>query len=289
MSTAIVPSSRQPLDKPTPDATLIRLWLHGRSPRTPRAYRADAERFLAFVEKPLAQVTLADLQAFADSLTALAPASQARTLSAIKSLFTFAHKTGYLPVNVGAALRLPKRKETLGERILSESAVQRMLALEPKARNHAILRLLYGGGLRVAELVSLCWRDCQARTDAGQVVVFGKGGKTRAVLLSKETWAKLMTLRDPDAGLDDPVFVSQKGGALSPSAVWRIVRAAARRAGIDRPVSPHWLRHAFASHALDRGAPISLVQHDLGHANMATTGKYTHARPNDGASRYLSV
>ncbi|MCZ7571212.1 MAG: GNAT family N-acetyltransferase [Ardenticatenaceae bacterium] len=120
-------------------------------------------------------------------------------------------------MNAGAALCLPKRKETLGERILSESAVQRMLALEPKARNHALLRLLYGGGLRVAELVSLRWRAWQARTDAGQVVVFGKGGKTRAVLLSKETWAELMTLRGPDAGPNDPVFVSQKGGALSPA------------------------------------------------------------------------
>jgi integrase/recombinase XerD len=91
-----------------------------------------------------------------------------------------------------------------------------------------------------------------------------------------------------DAAPDTPVVGSRKkGGPLVPVQVFRIVKAAALRAGLPTEVSPPWLRHAHASHALDRGAPISLVQATLGHASVQTTGKYTHARPNDSSSRYL--
>jgi len=129
----------------------------------------------------------------------------------------------------------------------------------------------------------------QDRENAGQVTVWGKGGKTRTVLLSQETWAELRALKG-EAALDAPVFPSRKGkGHLDQSQVHRIVQAAAVRAGIEAPVSPHWLRHAHASHALDRGAPIHLVQATLGHASVATTAKYLHARPEDSSARYLGV
>jgi site-specific recombinase XerD len=135
--------------------------------------------------------------------------------------------------------------------------------------------------------------------------VFGKGGKTRAVLLSASTWKVLAALRaeasrqvgdmpDADAKLapasaDAPVFLSRKGGALDPSAVHRVVKAAAARAGLPGEVSAHWLRHAHASHRLDRGAPIHLVQATLGHASVATTGRYLHARPSESSARFLGV
>ena len=270
------------------DGQVVAMWLHGRSPHTQRAYSRDATRFLAFAGKPLRQVTLADVQAFADSLAGLAPASRARALAAVKSLLAFAHRIGYLPFDVGAPVRLPGRKDTLPERILPEAAVHRMLALEPDRRNHALLRLLYAAGLRVSEACSLRWRDVQEHGDAGCVVVFGKGGKTRTVLLSRDTWRELISLRG-EAGREEPVFRSRKGGHLHPSQVLRIVRAAARRAGIQAPVSPHWLRHAHASHALERGCPIHLVQTTLGHASVATTGRYLHARPQDSSARYLAV
>jgi len=86
---------------------------------------------------------------------------------------------------------------------------------------------------------------------------------------------------------DTPVFVSQWGGAIDESQVFRIVRAAAKEAGIEGNVSPHWMRHAHASHSMDRGAPLHLVQANLGHSNPATTGKYLHARPGNGSGRYL--
>ncbi len=125
------------------DAHLIDLWLYGRSPRTQRAYRADVTRFLDFTGKLLRAVTLGDLQRFAASLQDLAPASRARILSSIKSLLTFAQKAGYLHFNPGAALILPKAKNTMGERIMSERAVQRLLALESNLRNHVLLAVLY--------------------------------------------------------------------------------------------------------------------------------------------------
>jgi integrase/recombinase XerD len=159
-----------------------KLWLHGRSPHTQRAYRADSERFRAFVAKSLAMITLGDLQTFADSLIGK-PSSRSRTLAAVKSLLAFGQRTGYLALNVGAALKLPPSKNTLAERILTETDVHRMLALEPDRRNQLLLRLLYIAGVRVSEIASLTWRDLQPRTDGGQVTVFGKGSKTRVVLL----------------------------------------------------------------------------------------------------------
>ncbi len=268
------------------DEHLVALWLHGRSAATQRAYAADLSAFFAHVQRPLHAVTLGGVQGFQDTLKTLATATEARRLSAVKSLLSFGHKTGYLAVNVGAAIRLPKVKGTLAERILGIDDVLRMLALERQARNKALLRLLYLGGLRISEACGLRGRDLATRDDAGQVTVFGKGGKTRAVLLKASVWQDLAALRpaDPDA----PVFRSREGGgALDPSQVHRIVKSAAKRAELSDAVSAHWLRHAHVSHALDRGAPVHLVQATVGHASLATTSRYAHARPSDSSSRYL--
>jgi len=268
------------------DEHLVALWLHGRSAATQRAYAADLAAFFAHAQRPMHAVTLGDVQGFQDTLKTLATATEARRLSAVKSLLSFGHRTGYLPVNVGVAIRLPKVKGTLAERILGIDDVLRMLALERQARNKALLRLLYLGGLRISEACGLRGRDLAARDDAGQVTVFGKGGKTRAVLLKASVWQDLAALRPAD--LDAPVFRSREGGgALDPSQVHRIVKIAAKRAELSDAVSAHWLRHAHVSHALDRGAPVHLVQATVGHASLATTSRYAHARPSDSSSRYL--
>jgi integrase/recombinase XerD len=272
------------------DRQLVELWLHGRSPETKRAYRADSDAFRAVVAKPLHAVRLGELQAFADSLDAnLEPASKHRRLSAIKSLFAFGHRLGYLPFDTARPLRLPVLRDRLAERILSEAEVQRMLAHERQPRNLAILFLLYGSGVRVSECCGLKWRDTQERAEGGgQITVLGKGGKTNTILLPASVWQPLMSLRGT-AGIDCPVFRSRKGKHLHPTQVRRIVRAAAKRAGIEKAVSPHWMRHAHASHALDRGAPIHLVQQTLSHSTISTTGRYLHARPSDSSSSYLPI
>ncbi|MGB3206449.1 MAG: tyrosine-type recombinase/integrase [Crinalium sp.] len=268
---------------------LLDMWLHERSPNTVDYYRRIAQHFLKYIGKPLHLATLADVQGWQLTLRGLAPSSQCTYAAAIKSLFTFGHKIGVLSVNVGQAMRQPKSRDTLNERILSELEVQTMIEEETHQRNRLIIRLLYSGGLRVSELCALKWKDLNIRGDTGQLTVLGKGNKTRTVLLSHNVWNELMALKG-DATPLDAVFPSRnsKGGErhLDRTMVLRIVSAAGKRAGIEK-VSPHWLRHAHASHSLDRGAPIHLVQQTLGHASVATTSRYLHARPNDSSALYL--
>ena len=296
MNDLAVSSAPQSLRMPqaASDDHLIDLWVHNRPAETVRTYRADLSRFRAWAGKPLAQATLADLADFWDSLAKLSFASRNRILSSVRSLLSFGHRIGYLPFDVGRPFRLKALPNQLAERILPEADVQRILHLEPDARNRTILILLYASAVRVRELCSLEWKHLQAQGEGeGQVTVFGKGGKTRSVQLPASVWKLLIKLR-PSAKTTGPVFVSRKkkgreSARLGEEQVWRIVRKAARRAGLGLNVSPHWLRHALGSHALDRGAPIHLVQATLGHASVATTGKYLHARPKESSSRFLAI
>jgi integrase/recombinase XerD len=275
----------------SPDDQLVALWLHDYSPHTQAAYTTAVAAFRRGYDAPLAQVTLADLQAFADQLDdgGLAPASRRLRLTALKSLLSFGNRIGILPVNVGAAVKVQAGRSRLAERILTEQLVQKLLVLETNPRNHALLRLLYASGLRVSEATGLCWRDLSPAGDAGIVTVWGKGSKERAVRLPASVFAELLSVRDAGAGDDTVIFSGKNGGQLHRTTVERIVTRAARRAGIDKNVSPHWLRHALASHALDRGAPIHVVQATLGHSSLATTSKYSHARPGDSAGLYVAV
>jgi integrase/recombinase XerD len=274
----------------TPTERLLEMWLHGLSPQTQDRYRRATRRFLNYVNKPLHAVTLADIQGWHLTLKELSPSSQRTAIATIKSLLSFGHKIGVLSENVGLSMRSPKARSALNERILSELEVQAMINLETNPRNRAILRSLYSGGLRVSELCCLKWKDLQGRGSSGQMTVLGKGQKIRTVLLPAGVWNELCQLRG-DAGANDPVFQSREGDDLGQyldrTQVYRIVAAAAFRAGIQGQVSPHWLRHAHASHSLERGAPLHLVQATLGHSSIATTSRYLHARPNDSSALYL--
>jgi integrase/recombinase XerD len=275
---------------PTPDdARLIELWLSLKtSAHTRRAYAAEAARFRSFAGKSLARTTLTDFQGWVGYLGqgSLAPASQNRAITAIKSLLSFAHETGYLPFNVGAAARLRPHRDKLAQRILDEDQVRKLIEAAA-GRDRLLLKLLYASGIRVSELCALRWSDAVGRGEAGQITVFGKGGRTRTILLKAHLWQELLSWRE-DAPAGDPLFASRRGGgSLDPSQVRRIVYAAARRAGLEQKVSPHWMRHAHASHALDHSAPIHLVQATLGHASVSTTGRYLHARPAESSSLYL--
>lgn len=271
------------------DEQVIAMWLHERSANTLAAYRADVDRFRSHVRKSLRQVTLADLQGFVDTLAALQPRSRARMIASIGSLFRFAERLGYLSLNPAVMVRRPKVKNDLAERILSEEQVHKVLALEANPRNHALLRLLYYTGMRVSEVCALTWQECQPREDGkGQITIHGKGEQTRFVLLPAGVWAEFSALRH-EAPETAPVFVSRKkGGRLTRQQVHRIVQQAATRAGIQASVGPHHLRHAHASHALDRGAPVHVVQATLGHASLATTSRYTHVRPGDSSGIFLA-
>jgi integrase/recombinase XerD len=264
----------------TTDAELVALWLHGKSPNTIRAYGDDVAAFRRFTGKPLRATYLSDLQRYADSLVG-APATRGRRLKTLKSLLSFATRMGYLPFNAGAAIHGPALEQKLAERILSERQVFALLeAVEDRPRDHALIRLLYNGGLRVSELVTLRWRNLVD----GVANVTGKGGKTRVVRLSRGTWAELQALRTDETIGEDFVF------PMSAVNAWKRVKRAARLAGMGEiPVSPHFLRHSHGTHALRRGADLATVRDTLGHASIATTSRYLHARPEKSSGDYLAL
>ena len=279
-----------PIKQAETDDQLISLWLHGKSKHTQRYYAKDIEQFFGFSHKTLKTVILYDLQKFADILNNadLVDGSKRRILSSVKSLISFAHKLGYLPFDISRPLILPTPKDTLSERILSESEVHRIIDAEPMPRNKLILKILYCSAVRVSELSNLKWKDLQERDDGGQVTVFGKGNKTHTVLLPQSIWSELTAYRNGSAD-EQPFFKSRKNNKLCSSQILRIVKKSALRAGISKAVSPHWFRHSHASHALDHNAPIHLVQQTLAHSSVATTGRYLHARPTDSSSKYLDI
>jgi site-specific recombinase XerD len=248
--------------------------------------------FLAFVQKPLQHVNLLDVQEYQDSLQGK-PATRNRRMATVKSLLSFASDAGYCNFNVGKMVELDDVPSGLAQRILPEEAVMRMIWKEPNTRNRAILHLLYHCGLRVSELTTLEWPALIPRDKGmGQITVIGKRNKERHILIEPAMWGELMALKAQATGPE--VFTSQKyhkdgSKKLGRAQVWAIVHRAAVRAGIEVNFSPHWFRHAHASHSLDRGAPISLVQATLGHESVATTSRYLHARPNESSSHYLAM
>ena len=155
-------------------------------------------------------------------------------------------------------------------------------------RNHGIIRLLYLTGMRVSELVGLKWSDfSEVKKGAALVTVFGKGQKSPVLLVDAGTWEMVKALRG-DALEDSPVFQTRTGKGLIRFHVLKIVKSAARKAGIKKTVSPHTLRHCLATHAIKDGAALHEVEQTLGHASLQTTGKYLHANPVNGPGALLS-
>ncbi|WP_202807054.1 tyrosine-type recombinase/integrase [Planktothrix agardhii] len=270
---------------------ILEMWLHGKTPGSQAIYRRVVVQFLEWANKPLQWLTLPDVQGFANYLDTkgLKPSTRASYLAAVKSLLTFCNRTGLTRANVGAAVPLPKGKDTLTQKILAKEQVMAMIYSEPNRRNQLILKSFYYCGVRVSELCGLCWYDLTASGDSGILTVFGKGSKTRHVLLPAHLYKELLNFRG-NASNDDPIFPSRKGkgkGHLHRIHVTKLVKEAGIRVGIDEKVSAHWLRHCHASHSLDAGAPISLVQTTLGHASVATTSKYLHAKPTESSGLYL--
>jgi integrase/recombinase XerD len=291
------------------DDAFVDAWLktHDTSDHTQRSYAKDILDFRVCVGVELRQLAVEDLNAYRDWLAAPKPhlgdkpykeATRARKIAAVKSMLSFAYDTGYMRFNVGKALPAPTVRNELAARILKKSLIQKIIVLEVDPRNHALIRLFYVSGGRVSEICGLKVKDLQEREDKvksiGQVTLFGKGGKTRAVKIHRELYEELRALAG-DRDAQEALILSRRrsyrnqptSGHLSPVQAWRIIRIAALRAGISLPVSPHWLRHAHASHSLDRGAPPHLVRDTLGHGSLLTTNRYLHARPDESSSDYL--
>ena len=269
------------------DEQLLVLWLHGRSMHTQRAYKKDIIDFLEYVKMPLRNIPLSKLQNYSDSLhtKGLSPASIKRKLASVKSLFTFGHKLGYFVFDVGKPLKIPASKDKLAERILSEQQVQDIINSVKNKRNRLIIKTLYYTGIRVSELASLKWKDLKSRNEGGQLTILGKGGKTNTVLIPVHLWNELLTLGS-SMSEDSPVFMSRNRRHLHPGHIRRTVKKIAVKA-IGKGATPHFYRHSAASHAISNGCPIHLVQAQLNHSSIATTGKYLHALPTEGIAEYL--
>lgn len=275
-----------PITRATSDAEIILLWLIGKSKTTITSYQCHVKQFLDFVGKPLESVKIDDLSLWVRRLElTYSPVTVANKILTVKSLFSFCVKVGYLQMNVGSFIKSPKLKDRLAERILEESEVKRLIGAASQNRDRILLSLMYGLGLRVSELCGLTWDDLKPHGDAGKATVFGKGAKTRVVLISKNLWNQLMALpRDGKA-----VFVSRTSKPLERTRIHQIIKQCAAASGISEKTSSHWLRHSHASHAIAKGCNLRLLQQSLGHSKLETTEKYLHVSPDEGSSQFIDL
>ncbi len=270
------------------DRELILIWLGGKSETTQVSYRSTVEKFIEFIAKPLSEVKLEDLQLWERGLKArFKPTTVANKVLVIKSLFSFAVKTGYLSFNVGSFLKTPKAKETIAERILDLKDVQGLIKYGVRNdRDRLMLSLMYGCGLRVSEVINLTWDDFKKHGDGGKATVFGKGSKTRIVLIPDKLWQQVKEFEKYHR-VNQYVFISRHHNQMDRSVVHRMIKRACKRAGIDPRASAHWLRHSHASHSLEAGCNLRLLQQSLGHASVTTTERYLHISPDSGSSQFI--
>lgn len=265
------------------------LWLErGLAENTLISYRNDLTKladYLAYKRLDLSHVTAIDLQGYLVWCREQGQktSSAARQLSAIRRFFQHLYTEGERSDDPSALLHSPKQEKHLPD-TLSEEDVDQLLEQpqldEPiELRDRAMLELLYATGLRVSELVGLSMDELSLRQ--GVVRVMGKGGKERLVPMGEEAEYWLERYFREARGLllkqeSDVVFPSRRGVQMTRQTFWHRIKAYAKRAGIEKPLSPHTLRHAFATHLLNHGADLRVVQLLLGHSDLSTTQIYTH-------------
>jgi len=272
----------------------------GYSTHTCRAYARDLEEFIRYLgdsgavpaergrggQFPAAQgVTAVMIRGYLGWLHGKNQKSSiARKLSTLRSFFKFLMRKGVTDTNPVEGILTPKRGRQLPEYLSVDSVFRLLDSIEPEgvlaARNRAIFEMLYSCGIRVSELAGLNAYDVDSA--AGTVRVFGKGAKERIVPVGGKALAAIAAYREllrqagvaPSPG--GALFLNRDGQRLSARSIARILKKLATVCGIPTPVSPHTLRHTFATHMLDSGADLRSVQELLGHKNLSTTQKYTH-------------
>jgi integrase/recombinase XerD len=261
----------------------------GLSPNTLAAYRADLTalaRWLAERGVPILRTTRADLQDFiAFRVQAGArPRSTARQLSSFRRFFRYLVREGVVREDPTAQIAMPKIGRSL-PKSLTEEEVESLLGApavgDPLGnRDRTMLEVLYATGLRVSELVNL--RNAQVNLNQGVIRILGKGNRERLIPLGEEAVRWIIEFsRAPRAEIllerqTDYLFPTRRGDRMTRQAFWHIIKRYARKAGIAKELSPHTLRHAFATHLLNHGADLRVVQMLLGHSDLSTTQIYTH-------------
>ena len=262
----------------------------GASPETRNAYARDLARFASYVvgrgASAPTDVTARLLREYVYHLKdlGLAPASIRRNVSALRTYFKFLLGEGHVARDPSERLESPKRWRTLPD-VLTVAEVDRLLAAptldDPLVfRDRALLELAYGAGLRVSEWISIGVRD--VLFEESLVRVFGKGSKERLVPIGRRAIGALASyVRELRPRLEKGegkgvLFLNARGQPLTRMGAWKILQKYVDRAGIEKHVSPHTLRHSFATHLLEGGADLRAVQEMLGHADISTTQIYTH-------------
>jgi len=267
------------------------LWLEeGLSQNTQLAYASDLQHFLAWVAREhghmAAEVRTADIEAYLGHKfrRKASSRSMARLVSSLRKFFRYLIREGHVLDDPTQGIDLPRIGRPLPD-TLTESDVEALLNAPDDAqslgcRDRAMLETLYATGLRVSELVGL--QSSQVNLRQGVVRIVGKGGKERLVPLGEvaELWLERygQTARKSllQGRQSDAVFVTARGAAMTRQAFWYVIKRYARLAGIHKPLSPHTLRHAFATHLLNHGADLRVVQLLLGHSDLSSTQIYTH-------------
>ncbi|MEN9654815.1 MAG: hypothetical protein RL235_927 [Chlamydiota bacterium] len=282
----------QPMPPVTPHDPLLRDFLdslrseRGLSHHTIEAYQTDILGFQTFINKPWSSVISSDIFAYMSHLyqAKLASSSVSRKLIALKVFFRFLRKEGHILGDLASSFDTPKIWQLVPE-VLTQEEVDCLLE-QPLATNRigardkAILELIYATGIRVSEACSLRLGDL---TDAF-VKVRGKGKKERLIPVGKQAIAAvdhyLVHFRGEVTEENGPLFATSSGKAITRMVVWSQIKKYARAAGIEKEISPHTLRHSFATHLLERGADLRLIQEMLGHEDIGTTDRYTHVADN---------
>ena len=262
-----------------------------RSAFTLRNYAADLRPYFAFLEENgHVDVTAADRHTVRSYLASLmdakvAPGSIARKLSTLRSFYRFLQQTGRVEANPCEGMRGPKRERRLPSFLTEEEVSALVMSPEQDrpqgVRNRALLELLYAAGVRIAEVFNLNVADSELSPDGGLLRVRGKGNKQRVVLVGRPAARALKRyLRQGRPalakGAQEALFLNRDGERLSMRAVQTIVHKAALASGLDKRAHPHLLRHTFATHMLDGGADLRVVQELMGHASANTTQIYLH-------------
>lgn len=253
------------------------------SPNTVASYISDLTAFFSAVGKEPKDVVPEDIISYFAETTALSKRSQARVLSSLHSFYKWMIMEGEVTDNPSDAIEAPKLGKYLPA-VLSVEEVDRLIAAVDLdsafgKRDRAMLETLYGLGLRVSELISL--RISSIWTEQGFVSVIGKGDKQRLVPLggmARDAIRDYLEVRGPAADREssDILFLNRFGRALTRIAVFKMIKAYAVKAGISKEISPHTLRHSFATHLIENGADLRAVQEMLGHESILTTEIYTH-------------
>lgn len=259
----------------------------GLAPNTLQSYRADVTRFIEYLDgESLAGVTHDGLQNFVAQLVDLgiAASSQARIISGLKSFFRYLKTEGYIDADPTLLLQSPYKGRHLPV-VLTVAEVDALVGAIEQGRgglrNRAILEVLYGSGLRVSELVGLTL-DRLFLAD-GYLCIVGKGSKERLVPLSPVAADLLAAYIDGPRGdvtvkrgHENVIFLNNRGTGLTRQMIFTIIRRLALAAGISKKISPHTMRHSFATHLLEGGANLRAIQQMLGHESIATTEIYLH-------------